>query len=368
MRKTYNFSAGPAVLPEEVLEQAREEMLDWHGSGMSVMEMSHRGKEFMSIMGQAESTLRELANIPANYRILFLQGGALSQFAMVPMNLLGENGKADYVQTGQWSEKAVNEAIHYGSIHIAASSEGDGFNSAPPLAQWKISPGTAYVHYTTNETIGGVEFQWIPDLSVIAGDDKNIPLVADMSSNFLSRPFDVSKFGLIYAGAQKNVGPAGLVLVIIREDLLGVTPLPGTPTMYRYKTHADNASMYNTPPTYAIYIMGLVMEWLKRQGGLAAIEQRNIAKARLIYDLIDASSFYHCPVNRADRSRMNVPFTLSDSSLDEVFLKQAQTHGLLQLKGHRSVGGMRASIYNAMPLEGVQALVAFMREFEKNHA
>ncbi|WP_074925880.1 3-phosphoserine/phosphohydroxythreonine transaminase [Nitrosomonas eutropha] len=365
MRKIYNFSAGPAVLPEEVLEQAREEMLDWHGSGMSVMEMSHRGKEFMSIADKAESALRELANIPTNYKVLFLQGGASSQFAVVPMNLLGGNAQADYVHTGQWSRKAASEADQYCSVHITATSEQDGFNSVPPLEQWHISPGTAYVHYTPNETIGGVEFQWTPDLSAAPGG--NIPLVADMSSNFLSRPFDVSKFGLIYAGAQKNVGPAGLVIVIIREDLLAIPPLPGTPTMYRYKTHADHASMYNTPPTYAIYIMGLVMEWLKKQGGLAAIEQRNIAKAKLIYDLIDASSFYHCPVSRSDRSRMNVPFTLSDFGLDETFLKQAQAHGLLQLKGHRSVGGMRASIYNAMPLEGVQTLVTFMREFEKNH-
>ncbi|MCE7917427.1 3-phosphoserine/phosphohydroxythreonine transaminase [Betaproteobacteria bacterium PRO4] len=368
MRNIYNFSAGPAVLPEEVLEQARAEMLDWHGSGMSVMEMSHRGKEFMSIADKAESDMRELAAIPANYKILFLQGGASSQFAMVPLNLLGRSGKADYVQTGQWSEKAVGEAKNFGSIHIAASSESDGFNSVPLLAQWRISTDAAYVHYTSNETIGGVEFQWTPDLSAAEGDCKDIPLVADMSSNFLSRPLDVGKFGLIYAGAQKNVGPAGLVVVIIREDLLDVAPLSGTPAMLRYKTHADNASMYNTPPTYAIYIMGLVMEWLKRQGGLVAIEQRNIAKARLIYDLIDGSNFYRCPVNRADRSRMNIPFTLRDPSLDEIFLKLAQTRGLIQLKGHRSVGGMRASIYNAMPLEGVQALVNFMQEFEKNHA
>lgn len=350
------------------MQQAREEMLDWHGSGMSVMEMSHRGKEFTSIADKAESALRELANIPANYKVLFLQGGASSQFAMVPMNLLGKKGKADYVNTGQWSAKAISEARNYGSVHIAASSENEGFNAAPPLEQWRISPDTVYVHYTPNETIGGVEFQWTPDLSAAPGNHDNIPLVADMSSNFLSRPFDVSKFGLIYAGAQKNVGPAGLVVVIIREDLLDIAPLAGTPTMYRYKTHADNVSMYNTPPTYAIYIMGLVMEWLKKQGGLAVIEQRNIAKAKLIYDLIDTSSFYHCPVNPADRSRMNVPFTLSKPGLDDAFLKQAQAHGLIQLKGHRSVGGMRASIYNAMSLEGVQTLVTCMREFEKNHA
>ncbi len=354
-------------MPEEVLQQAREEMLDWHGSGMSVMEMSHRGKEFMSIAEKTEQGLRELAGIPDNYKVLFLQGGASGQFAMVPMNLLGKSNQADYVCTGQWSKKAASEAANYCSVHTAASSENDGFNSAPPLERWEISSDTAYVHYTPNETIGGVEFQWTPDLSATAGKNGSIPLVADMSSNFLSRPFDVSKFGFIYAGAQKNVGPAGLVVIIIREDLLDIPPLPGTPVMYRYKTHVEHASMYNTPPTYAIYIMGLVMEWLKKQGGLSAMEQRNITKAKLIYDLIDASSFYHCPVAKPDRSRMNVPFTLSDSRLDEEFLKQAKAHGLVQLKGHRSVGGMRASIYNAMPLEGIQTLVAFMQEFEEAH-
>lgn len=368
MRKTYNFSAGPAVLPEEVLLQAREEMLDWQGSGISVMEMSHRGKEFTSIINNAEATLRELANIPAHYKVVFLQGGASSQFAMVPMNLLGKNTQADYVYTGSWSKKAANEASHYCLTHTAASSESDGFHSAPSLEQWHVSPDAAYVHYTTNETIGGVEFQWTPDLSETSDNHGEIPLVADMSSNFLSRPFDVEKFGLIYAGAQKNVGPAGLVVAIIREDLLEMAPLAQTPTMFRYKTYADHGSMYNTPPTYAIYIMGLVMAWLKKQGGLAAAEQRNIAKAQLIYDVIDASDFYHNPVNLPDRSRMNIPFTLSDASLDEVFLKQAKENGLIQLKGHRSVGGMRASIYNAMPLEGVQTLATFMQEFEKKHA
>jgi len=368
MQKIFNFSAGPAVLPESVLQQAREEMLDWHGSGMSVMEMSHRGKEFMSIAQQAEQDLRDLVNIPDHYKVLFLQGGASSQFAMVPMNLLGNKKRADYVHTGQWSAKAIAEASNYCQVHLAASAEKRAFNSVPPIDQWQISQDTAYVHYTPNETIGGVEFQWTPDLSKIAGGNSDIPLVADMSSNFLSRPFDVSKFGLIYAGAQKNVGPAGLVIVIVREDLLQIAPLAGTPTMYRYKTHADNDSMYNTPPTYAIYIMGLVMQWLKQLGGLPAIEQRNIIKAKLLYDLIDASSFYHCPVATPDRSRMNIPFTLADATLDAAFLQQAQKRGLIQLKGHRSVGGMRASIYNAMPIEGVQSLVTFMQEFEKNHA
>ncbi|MBK6617807.1 MAG: 3-phosphoserine/phosphohydroxythreonine transaminase [Nitrosomonas sp.] len=368
MRKIFNFSAGPAVLPEIVLQQARDEMLDWRGSGMSVMEMSHRGREFMLIAEQAEQDLRDLVNIPDHYKILFLQGGASCQFAMVPMNLLGNKKHADYVHTGQWSEKAIAEASNYCQVHLAASAEKSAFNSAPPMDQWQISPNTAYLHYTTNETIGGVEFQWIPDLSKIAGGSSDIPLVADMSSNFLSRPFDISKFGLIYAGAQKNVGPAGLVIVIVREDLLQTDPLTGTPTMYRYKTHAQNDSMYNTPPTYAIYIMGLVMQWLKQLGGLSAIEQRNLTKAKLIYDLIDASAFYHCPVATPDRSRMNIPFTLADAALDSIFLQQAEAHGLIQLKGHRSVGGMRASIYNAMSVEGVQTLVTFMREFEKNHA
>ncbi len=356
------------MLPQVVLQQARDEMLDWHGSGMSVMEMSHRGKEFMSIAQQTEQDLRDLVSIPDHYKVLFLQGGASAQFAMVPMNLLGNKKQADYIHTGQWSEKAIAEASNYCHPHIAASAEKDAFNSIPPIDQWRISPDTAYLHYTPNETIGGVEFQWIPNLSEITGGNRDIPLVADMSSNFLSRPFDISKFGLIYAGAQKNVGPAGLTIVIIREDLLKITPLAGTPTMYRYQTHAENDSMYNTPPTYAVYIMGLVMQWLKRLGGLPAIEQRNIAKAKLLYDLIDASSFYRCPVKKSDRSRMNIPFTLANSALDVDFLQQAQERGLIQLKGHRSVGGMRASIYNAMPIEGVQTLVTFMQEFEKNHA
>jgi len=368
MRKIFNFSAGPAVLPEIVLQQAREEMLDWHGSGMSVMEMSHRGKEFMSIAQQTEQDLRDLANIPDHYKVLFLQGGASGQFAMVPMNLLGNKKHADYVHTGQWSEKAIAEAANYCQVHIAASAEKSAFNSVPLIDQWQIGQNAAYVHYTPNETIGGVEFQWTPDLSKITGGSSDIPLVADMSSNFLSRPFDINKFGLIYAGAQKNVGPAGLVIVIVREDLLRIDPLAGTPTMYRYKTHAKNDSMYNTPPTYAIYIMGLVMRWLKQLGGLSAIEQRNLTKAKLIYDLIDASQFYRCPVTTPDRSRMNIPFTLADAALDSIFLQQAEARGLIQLKGHRSVGGMRASIYNAMPVEGVQTLVAFMQEFEKNHA
>jgi phosphoserine aminotransferase len=359
MDQIYNFSAGPAVLPKEVLQQARDEMLDWHGSGMSVMEMSHRGKEFMSIAEKTESDLRELAGIPQNYKVLFLQGGASSQFAMVPMNLLRGKTTADYINTGQWSAKAVEEASRYCTVNVAASSEDSNFTYIPPREQWRLNPDAAYVHYTSNETIGGVEFHWVPETDV--------PLVVDMSSDILSRPLDVTRYGLIYAGAQKNLGPAGLTLVIVREDLLG-QPLPGTPTLYDYQIHAKNDSMYNTPPTYAMYITGLVFTWLKKQGGLAAMEKINIAKAKLLYDLLDSTDFYHCPVAIADRSRMNVPFTLKDSTLDGEFLKQAQHNGLLQLKGHRSVGGMRASIYNAMPVEGVATLAAFMKEFASRHA
>ncbi|MER0204777.1 MAG: 3-phosphoserine/phosphohydroxythreonine transaminase [Nitrosomonas sp.] len=359
MDQIYNFSAGPAVLPKEVLQQARDEMLDWHGSGMSVMEMSHRGKEFMSIAEKTENDLRELANIPRNYKVLFLQGGASSQFSMVPMNLLRGKTTADYINTGQWSSKAIEEASRYCTVNVAASSEEAHFTYIPPLEQWRLNPDAAYVHYTSNETIGGVEFHWVPETDV--------PLVADMSSDILSQPLDVTRFGLIYAGAQKNLGPAGLTLVIVREDLLG-QPLPGTPTLYDYQIHAKNDSMYNTPPTYAMYITGLVFAWLKKQGGLAAMEKINIAKAKLLYDLLDSTDFYHCPVAIADRSRMNVPFTLKDSALDGEFLKQAQHNGLLQLKGHRSVGGMRASIYNAMPVEGVTTLAAFMKEFASRHA
>ena len=364
MEHIYNFSAGPAVLPAEVLQQARDEMLDWHGSGMSVMEMSHRGKEFMSIAAKTETDFRELAGIPDNYKVLFLSGGASSQFAMAPMNLLRGKKSANYVNTGEWSKKAIKEAKRYCAVNIAASSEDANFTYVPAQNTWKIDPDAAYLHFTPNETIGGVEFNWTPDLAHLNVD---MPLVADMSSSFMSRPLDVSRFGLIYAGAQKNVGPAGLCIVIVREDLLGIT-VPGTPTMFDYRIHADNDSMYNTPPTYPMYICGLVLEWLKRKGGLAEMERINIVKANLLYDFLDSTDFYHCPVAKADRSRMNVPFTLKDASLDEQFLKQAKAHGLMQLKGHRSVGGMRASIYNAMPLEGVKVLVEFMKEFAENHA
>jgi phosphoserine aminotransferase len=356
----YNFSAGPAVLPREVLQQAQAELLDWHGSGMSVMEMSHRGKEFIGIAGQAEKDLRDLLNVPKNYKVLFLQGGAHLQFSMIPLNLLRGKLSADYVDTGVWSKKAIGEAKKFCYVNEAASNADRDASYVPALDGWKLDKDAAYVHYTPNETIGGVEFGWVPDTG-------KVPLVADMSSNILSRSCDVSKFGLIYAGAQKNIGPAGLTLVIVRDDLIGHAP-SGLPTMLDYKVHADNDSMYNTPPTYAMYIAGLVFQWLKKNGGIAAMEKNNIAKAELLYAAIDASNgFYHCPVNKADRSRMNVPFTLQDANLDGDFLRQADADGLLQLKGHRSVGGMRASIYNAMPLAGVQALVDFMNDFAKRN-
>jgi phosphoserine aminotransferase len=356
----YNFSAGPAVLPKEVLQQAQAELPDWHGSGMSVMEMSHRGKEYMGIHAQAEADLRDLMNIPQNYKVLFLQGGGHLQFSMIPLNLMRGKASADYVNTGEWSKKAMKEAQKFGKVNEVASNADRNYTYVPAFDTWQRDPNAAYLHYATNETIGGVEFGWVPE----TGD---VPLVADMSSNILSRPYDVNQFGLIYAGAQKNIGPSGFAVVIVREDLLGHAA-PGTPTMLDYKIHADTDSMYNTPPTYGIYIAGLVFQWLKRNGGVAAMEQANIKKAALLYDAIDVSGgFYNCPVNRADRSRMNVPFTLKDAALDGEFLKQADARGLLQLKGHRSVGGMRASIYNAMPLAGVQALVDFMNDFSKRH-
>ena len=356
MARIFNFSAGPAVLPEEVLSRAGDEMLDWRGTGMCVMEMSHRGKEFMSIAAEAEKDLRELLAIPANYKVLFLQGGATLQFAQIPMNLLAGKAKADYVVTGEWSKKAVKEAQAYCDVHIAASSEDKAFTYAP--MNWNVRPDAAYVHYCSNETIGGVEYHAIPKVE--------IPLVADASSHILSRPLDVSKFGLIYAGAQKNIGPAGLTIVIVREDLTGKAQ-KGTPSVMDYKQQAAADSMLNTPATYAMYVAGLVFKWLKQQGGLPAIEKLNIAKAKLLYDFLDASSYFKNPVAKSDRSRMNVPFTLRDSALDDAFLKGAEKLGMVQLKGHRSVGGMRASIYNAMPLAGVQQLVAYMKEFEAKH-
>jgi phosphoserine aminotransferase len=359
MSRIFNFSAGPAVLPEPVLRRAADEMLDWHGSGMSVMEMSHRGDEFVSIHARAEADLRELLSIPDNYRVLFLQGGASAQFALVPMNLLGAKKGADYVQTGYWSKKAIEEARRYCAVNIAASSQDAGHTYAPAQDRWKLDPRAAYVHMTSNETIEGVEFHWIPDTG-------GVPLVADASSHILSRPFDVSRFGVIYAGAQKNIGPAGLTIVIVREDLIG-RAMPQTPLVFDYKVQARADSMTNTPPTFAVYIAGLVFEWLKELGGLARMEALNVAKATLLYDYLDQTEFYHSPVTVADRSRMNVPFRLRNDRLDGAFLKEAEQRGLVQLKGHRAVGGMRASIYNAMPLEGVKALVDFMREFERMH-
>ncbi len=357
--RVFNFSAGPAVLPEPVLRRAADEMLDWHGSGMSVMEMSHRGKEFISIATKAEADFRTLLKIPANYKVLFLQGGALAMNALIPMNLLGSKTSADYVNTGEWSKKSIQEAQKYCRANVIASSEDKKFSYVPPQSSWIPDPNAAYLHICTNETIGGVEYFWVPEV----GD---VPLVADMSSHILSRPIDVSKYGVIYGGAQKNIGPAGLTFAIVRDDLLD-RALPITPSVFHWKEQAAADSMLNTPPTYGMYIAGLVFEWLLAQGGLVAMEQQNIAKAKLLYDCLDSSDFYSSPVDPACRSRMNVPFFLRDESLNEVFLKSAQANGLLQLKGHRVVGGMRASIYNAMPMQGVQALVDFMKEFERSH-
>ena len=359
MARVFNFSPGPAVLPRPVLEQARDEMLDWHGSGMSVMEMSHRGKEFISIATQAEANLRELLAIPPAYKVLFLQGGATAQFAMVPMNLLRGKRAADYVHTGEWAKKAIGEAKKFCTVNVAATSEDRNYGYVPPQASWQSGDDPAYVHITSNETIGGIQYHWTPGTGTV-------PLVADMSSDILSRPVDVSSYGLIYAGAQKNIGPAGLTIVIVREDLIGQA-LPGTPTLFDYKVQAANESMYNTPPTYAVYVAGLVFQWLKANGGLPAMHKVNLEKAGLIYGVLDASGFYSSPVAKEDRSIMNIPFRLKSEALDEEFLKQAKANGMIQLKGHRSVGGMRASIYNAMPLEGVRALVAFMREFERRN-
>jgi len=357
--RVFNFSAGPAVLPEAVLRKAAAEMLDWHGSGMSVMEMSHRGKEFVGIAAKAESDLRALLSIPANYKVLFLQGGAIAENALVPMNLLAGKTAADYINTGEWSKKSIKEAKKYCAVNVAASAEDRNFTYVPPRETWKLDAAAAYVHVCTNETIGGVEYQWTPDTGAVQ-------LVADMSSHILSRAIDVAKYGVIYGGAQKNAGPAGLTLVIVRDDLLD-RALPVTPSAFHWKEQAANDSMVNTPPTYAIYVAGLVFEWLLAQGGVAAIESRNIAKAKLVYDCLDRSEFYQTAVRKEDRSRMNVPFKLRDASLDEAFLKGAKERGMVQLKGHRAVGGMRASIYNAMPIEGVQTLVSYLEDFEREH-
>jgi phosphoserine aminotransferase len=366
MTRVYNFSAGPAMLPQEVLQQAAEEMLDWHGSGMSVMEMSHRGKEFISIYEAAERDARDLLAVPANYKVLFLQGGGIGENAIVPLNLVGRKPQpavVDFIKTGSWSGKSIKEAKKYCTVNIAASAEENKFTAIPPRETWKLSKDAAYVHICTNETIDGVEFHFTPD---VGADTNGAPIVADMSSHILSRAVDVSKYGVIFGGAQKNIGPAGVTLVIVREDLIGHA-LSICPSAFDWKLVAENDSMYNTPPTYAIYIAGLVFEWLKKQGGVAAMEQRNIAKAKLLYDYIDSTAFYTNNVTKDCRSRMNVPFYLKDESLNDPFLAGAKRRGLLQLKGHKSVGGMRASIYNAMPVEGVQALVDYLKEFEKKH-
>lgn len=359
MSRAYNFCAGPATLPEPVLRQARDEMLDWRGTGMSVMEMSHRSDEFVEIAETAEQDLRELAGISDDYAVLFMQGGASSQFATIPLNLLGENGRADYVNTGIWSEKAIAEASRYGDIQVAASSEASGFTTVPLQETWNTRPDAAYLHYTPNETIGGLEYDFIPESG-------NVPLVADMSSTMLSRPLDVSRFGLIYAGAQKNIGPSGLVVVIIHKDLLGKARSE-TPTMMNYQVIAENGSMYNTPATYSWYLAGLVFKWLKAQGGVDAMAAVNRRKATKLYEFIDGNDFYANPIDPRFRSWMNVPFTLADDALNGTFLKGADERGLLNLKGHRSVGGMRASIYNAMPEAGVDALIDYMAGFAKEH-
>ena len=360
MSRIFNFSAGPAMLPEDVMKKAAAEIIDWHGSGISVMEMSHRGKEFISIAEKSEADLREIMAIPENYRVLFLQGGASSQFAMVPMNLLRGKGTADYINTGQWSKKAIAEAGRFCEVNVAASSESTNFTTVPPRPEWSLNPDAAYVHYTPNETIGGVEFHTIPEV----GD---VPLVADMSSTILSRPVDVSGYGVIYAGAQKNIGPAGLTIVIIREDLIG-EEISGTPAMFSYGTHTKAKSMYNTPPTYSWYMAGLVFQWIKERGGLKVMEETNKRKADKLYAAIDNSDFYSNPVDPDCRSWMNVPFTLVNPALDTEFLEQAKEAGMVTLRGHRSIGGMRASIYNAMPEEGVDSLIAFMADFEKSNA
>ena len=355
MSRIFNFNAGPAALPQSVLEQVRDDLLDWNGSGMSVMEMSHRAQPYMTIAAEAEANLRKLLDVPENYKVLFLQGGATAQFAAVPMNLLRGKAGADYVVTGSWGKKAIKEAGKYGKASTAARSEGDKFTYIPPQSAWKLDPDAAYVHYTPNETIEGVEFQWTPDV----GD---VPLVADFSSSFLSRPVDVSKFGLIYAGAQKNAGPAGLTMVIVREDLIG-QPHPALPSVFDYKTVAENDSMLNTPPTFSWYVSGLVFKWLLDQGGLAGMGEINRRKSARLYEYIDSESFYSNPVAKADRSWMNVVFTLPNAEHDKAFLDGAKVAGFSGLKGHRSVGGMRASIYNATSEAAVAALVEYMKEF-----
>lgn len=360
MSRAYNFCAGPATLPEEVLTQARDEMLDWQGTGMSVMEISHRSDGFIDIAETAEKDFRELAGISDDYVVLFMQGGASSQFATVPLNLLGDKTSADYINTGVWSKKAIAEARRYGNVNVAGCSEAQGFSTIPDPQSWTVDADAAYLHYTPNETIGGLEFDYIPD-------SKGVPLVADLSSTILSRPMDLSRFGLIYAGAQKNIGPSGLVVVIVRKDLLG-RARKDTPTMMNYKTAAEHGSMYNTPATYSWYLSGLVFKWLKAQGGVVGIGKRNQRKAAKLYDFIDGNDFYSNPVEQRYRSWMNVPFILADESLNSAFLEGAEERRLLNLKGHRSVGGMRASLYNAMSEAGVDALIDYMTEFARERA
>ena len=357
--RVFNFSAGPAALPLEVLEQARDELIDWQGGGMSVMEISHRSKAFIAVAEQAEADFRELLSIPRNYKVLFLQGGATGQFSAIPMNLATDNSVVDYVNTGSWSKKALGDARRYCKVNVAADAADSGYHSIPPVAGWKLSRDAAYLHYTPNETIGGVEFHFVPEIGAT-------PLVADMSSTLLSRPIEVSKFGLIYAGAQKNIGPSGITVVIVRDDLIG-RARPGTPLVFDYKAMADEGSMLNTPPTFGWYFAGLVFQWLKRQGGVAAMAEVNRAKSAKLYAAIDGSSFYRNPVAKECRSWMNVPFTLARPELDKQFLSEAQAAGLTNLEGHRSVGGMRASLYNALPLAGVNALVEFMQDFARKN-
>ncbi len=356
--RAYNFSAGPAALPTEVLNRAQAELGNWHGSGMSIMEMSHRSKEYVGVAEKAEADLRALLGMPSNYKVLFLQGGASLQFSAVPLNLLKPGQTADYVDTGIWSEKAIIEARRYGQVNVVASSKADHYHHVPVQSEWQLTPGAAYLHYTPNETIGGLEYDFIPEIDV--------PLVADYSSSILSEPLDVSKFGLIYAGAQKNIGPAGLTLVIVRDDLLGHAQ-SAIPSLMDYTQQAKNGSMVNTPATFGWYLAGLVFEWLIEQGGLTAMQKINAEKAATLYDYIDASGFYANPIAKANRSKMNVPFTLADAALEKTFLTESEAAGLLNLAGHRSVGGMRASIYNAVSLEAVQALVTFMKDFAQRH-
>ncbi len=360
MTRAFNFSAGPAALPTEVLEIAQREMLDYQGKGLSVMEMSHRSDEFIAIAATAEADCRELLGVSDDYAVLFLQGGATAQFAAVPLNLLGARTSADYVNTGAWAKKAISECKRYGRANVVASSESTNFDRIPVREEWRLDPNAAYVHITSNETIGGVEFHDIPDVGAVT-------LVADMSSNLLSRPMDLSRFGLIYSGAQKNIGPAGITVVVVRRDLMG-RARSDIPSVLDYKLAADNDSMYHTPPTYAWYLSGLVFKWLKQQGGVKGIGERNLRKASKLYRTIDTSNFYSCPVLKEHRSLMNVAFTLADEKFDAAFLAGAETRGLLNLKGHRSVGGMRASLYNAVPEAAVDALIEFMGVFEAEHA